>query len=400
MSAAWPTVALGELLSPALREQKVDPSGEYPLLGVRLDGQGPFHRETVLGTQTSASRLYEARAGDFIYSRLFAWRGAFGLIEPELDGHFVSNEFPTFVPKGGRLDPKYLRYWFRLPDVLRRVEADCSGSTPLTRNRYKEHFFFALKIPLPPLNKQRRIVARIEELAAKVEKAKRARIESARETGALKDSYLRLLFEKLRRSPNLEVGELCDVRGGIQKSPDRAPGANPVRYVTVAHVQRDRLDITDERYFEVVPEELERWRLKSGDVLIIEGNGSADQIGRACLFRGEIQDCVHQNHVIRLRPDARKLDPEYLNVFLNSPAGRDEVQALSRTTSGLRTLSVGRIRSIKLPVPSFPEQRRFVEQARAHGATINQSRVLQSETAAELNAMLPAILDKAFNGEL
>ena len=78
MRATWPSVALGEVLAPVVRGEQVDPSSEYRLLGVRLDGQGPFHRETVLGTQTSAARLYKVKTGDFIYSRLFAWRGAFG----------------------------------------------------------------------------------------------------------------------------------------------------------------------------------------------------------------------------------------------------------------------------------------------------------------------------------
>jgi hypothetical protein len=77
----------------------------------------------------------------------------------------------------------------------------------------------------------------------------------------------------------------------------------PVRYLTLAHVQRDRILTDNPRFFEVTPEEFERWRLLPGDLLIIEGNGSAEQIGRTALFRGEIDNCVHQDHVIRIRPD-------------------------------------------------------------------------------------------------
>jgi len=140
--------------------------------------------------------------------------------------------------------------------------------------------------------------------------------------------------------------------------------------------------------------------LLAGDVLIIEGNGSADPIGGTALFRGEIENCVHQNHVIRIRPNQQNVLPEFLNTFLNSPAGQDAVQGQSRTSSGLRTLSVGRIKAIAVPVAPLAEQRRIVAELDALQAEVDALKRLQAETAAELDALLPAILDRAFKGEL
>jgi len=157
------------------------------------------------------------------------------------------------------------------------------------------------------------------------------------------------------------IDDISDVAGGIQKGPHREASANPVRYLTVAHVQRNRLLLDDPRYFEVTRVELERWRLHKGDVLIIEGNGSADQIGRTALFRGEIADCVHQNHVIRVRPYPDKVSGEYLNSLMNSPVGQAAVQLQSSTSSGLRTLSVGKIREMFFPLPPLPEQRKIAD---------------------------------------
>src|SRR5438445_5708239 len=178
----WPTVRLGEVLTRTERSELIDASKEYRLLGIRLDGQGPFLRETVIGTQTSATKLFRVADGDFIYSRLFACRGAFGVISKDLDGCFVSSEFPTFVPMPGKVDVEFLKYWFRLPSVIATVDGDCSGSTPLTRNRFKENFFLALQIPLPPLAEQRRVVARIEELDAQIHDARRLRDAATEET--------------------------------------------------------------------------------------------------------------------------------------------------------------------------------------------------------------------------
>src|SRR6266851_633499 len=140
MSNNWPKVRLDEVLEKVTREEAPEAIKEYRLLGIRLDGQGPFLREVVSGTQTSATKLFRVAEGDFIYSRLFAWRGAFGVISPELDGCYVSGEFPTFLPANGQVDLRFLRYWFRLRSTLSKVEEDCTGSTPLTRNRFKEQF--------------------------------------------------------------------------------------------------------------------------------------------------------------------------------------------------------------------------------------------------------------------
>jgi type I restriction enzyme S subunit len=181
----WKPTKLADVLTPVSRPEKLDPTTEYRLLGVRLDGAGPFLRETKLGSQTPASTLSRVEAGDFIYSRLFAWRGAFGIISEDLDGCHVSGEFPTFTANPGKLDPKFLRYWFRRPTTLETVLADCTGSTPLTRNRFKEEFFLALEIPLPPVTEQRRIVARIEQLAAQIEEARRLRHQATEETETL-----------------------------------------------------------------------------------------------------------------------------------------------------------------------------------------------------------------------
>jgi type I restriction enzyme S subunit len=396
MSAAWTTVPLGEVIEHRKEFIIIDDLQTYRRPRVQLHAQGIVLRDAVLGAQIKTKKQQVAREGEFLVAEIDAKVGGFGIVPADLHGSIVSSHYFLYGHRTSQLDNRYLGWFVKTREFRQQIEAQ--GSTNYAAIRPDD--VLGYKIPLPPLDRQKRIVARIEGLAASVAEAQRMRLQSSQETHALKNGYLRHLFSKLAKTASIEIGQLCDVRGGIQKSPDRAPGANPVRYITVAHVQRDRLDVTDKRYFEVSADELERWKLKSGDVLIIEGNGSADQIGRACLFRGEIHNCVHQNHVIRLRPNTEIMIPEYLNFFLNSPAGRDEVQSLSRTTSGLRTLSVGRIRSIKMPTPSVMEQRRFLEKASAQVASMEGIQALQAETSAELNAMIPAILDKAFKGDL
>ena len=124
------------------------------------------------------------------------------------------------------------------------------------------------------------------------------------------------------------LADLADIQGGIQKQPKRAPRNNSFPFLRVANVTAKGLDLSDVHAIELFGDELPRLRLRRGDLLVVEGNGSASQIGRAAVWDGSIADCVHQNHLIRVR--AREgLLPRYLGLLWNSPAVREELTSVS-----------------------------------------------------------------------
>ena len=397
MSPVWPTVQLGEILAPVVREHQVDPSHKYPLLGVRLDGHGPFHRETVLGTQTSAARLYEVKTGDFIYSRLFAWRGAFGLIEPEFDGYFVSNEFPTFAARNGRVDPKYLRYWFRLPDVLRRVEGDCEGSTPLTRNRYKEQYFCALQIPLPSLDEQRRIVSRVEELATRVEEARSCRRDvTAKAKRLWQKCASELILAHSKNSPQRTLEQLVQLRGGgtpSKSEPRFWHGRIP--WITPKDMKRRELSDSIDHISEEATKESPAKLIEPGAVLVVvRGMILAHTFPVAVL--GAPAAINQDMKAFVPGPD---VDSEYLCSTLWA-FNNDVLELVDRSSHDTRKLRTEKLMAFSIPVPPLEEQRCILAELDAVQAKLNAVKSLQEETTAELDAMLPAILDKAFKGEL
>lgn len=396
MSRPLRVAPLGEVITPVARSETPLPGQVYRQIGVKLWGEGAYEREPMDGARTKYAYLFRAEAGDIIVNKIWARNGSVAVVGEELAGCYGSGEFPMFAPKPDRLDPRWMHWLTKTPGFWAQCDEKSQGTSG--KNRIRPERFLEIEVPLPELSEQRRVVARIEELTGRLEKARSLRERAAEETEALIAARAYSVFARFAtREP---IDSVAEVRSGIQKGPHRLAGANPVRYLTVAHVQRNQIRTDQPRFFEVTPAELERWRLLPGDVLVIEGNGSSEQIGRTALFQGEIPDCVHQNHVIRIRPWQERLIPEFLNAFLNSPAGQEAVRRQSRTTSGLRSLSVGRIKGIPVPLPQLAEQRSALVELREWEAEAETLRHLQSAASAALDALPPAILDRAFRGEL
>jgi type I restriction enzyme, S subunit len=385
-------VKLGEVLRPVSRAETVDAAKEYRLVGVRLDGQGPFPREIVSGSKTSAKTLYRIAFGDFIYSRLFACRGAFGVIESELDGCFVSGEFPTFLPVEQRLNSHFLRYWFRLPETLDRVNEDCSGSTPLTRNRFKEQFFMQLEIPLPPLGEQRRIVARIDELSAKIAEARSLRQQASEEAKALFEHSRSEIFEHSSASDHVRLQDIAVLeRGKFSYRPRNDPrffgGVHP--WIQIAEIEGAGKFIR--KYTETLNEEglAISKKFPKGTVLI----SIAATIGATGILDF---DCCVPDSIVGVTP-RKDTDSEFLYHFLGYARGHLERIA---PQSAQKNINLQILSPLLAPKLSLVEQRRIVGYLDGLQAKLDVLKHLQAQTAAELDALLPSVLDKAFGGGL
>lgn len=393
----WERVPLGDLLVsvPASRREAVDPDKKYRLLGVRLNNEGAFLRETKKGSESSAPSLYRVESGDFIYSRLFAWRGAFGLIPPELDGCYVSNEFPLFRAKDDRLDLEWLDYWFHLQDVIRTVEADCTGSTPLTRNRYKETFFLALEIPLPPLPEQQRIVARVKGLVDKVEEARRLREESA--------DLQTLLGQQWRSEQFAHFGtvQLADIVGeaGFQNgySPTRSETGSLLG-LSLSGIRDGKIDPSHAKPI-VADRDCTPYLMQRGDVFVVRGSGSKDLVGQAAIYHSD-EAVVFPDLMIRIRLDQAEIDPNYFVEYWNSRLNRDWLKENAKTTSGIWKVSQKQLRYAPIPLPKLDEQAEVVERLKRMRHVLDALYSETSITQYELQALPSAILAQAFAGAL
>ncbi|MEW8356125.1 MAG: restriction endonuclease subunit S [Candidatus Thiodiazotropha sp.] len=151
------------------------------------------------------------------------------------------------------------------------------------------------------------------------------------------------------------LGQMGEVIGGLTKNKKREQFELQLPYLRVANVYANELRLDDITMIGVQESELERLLLEKGDLLVVEGNGSPEQIGRLAIWDGSIDPCVHQNHLIKVRLQ-EKASGNYLMYWLSSLGGRDAILKVASSTSGLYTLSISKVSGLPIPLPPIEEQ--------------------------------------------
>jgi type I restriction enzyme S subunit len=190
-----------------------------------------------------------------------------------------------------------------------------------------------------------------------------------------------------------------DISGGITKNSRRATLPRVVPYLRVANVYANRLDLREVDKIGVTDAEYDRTLLSQDDILFVEGNGSVDQIGRTAIWNGNIHPCVHQNHLIKCRLVVREMAKFILYWFL-SPLGRSAIVREASSTSGLYTLSIRKVGSLEIPVPSLAEQKRAVDKIESRLSVLDYLDKVVDQGLEQAEVLRQSILKKAFEGRL
>lgn len=398
MTGTWAKVRLEEVLRHRKQFITIDDLANYRRPRVQLHAQGIVVRDEVPGSLIKTKQQQVCGAGEFLVAEIDAKVGGFGVVPESLDGSIVSSHYFLFVVDSTKLNQRFLDWFIRTRWFLEQVEAQ--GSTNYAAIRPTD--VLGYEIPLPPLSEQRRIVERIEALAAEIETARRLRAEAVEEAEAVYQATLGRVFDTAsQRSGTAHLSALLTdaCYGSSEKcSTDRVPNAYPV--LRIPNVAVEQINLQDLKYACVSPGELARLSLSEGDVLVVRTNGSLDLVGRSAVVPKLQETCLFASYMIRLRFDRARIAPDFAQRMLRHLRVAGVLVDFARTTAGQFNVSLGRLRSAVIPAPSISEQRRIVTELDALQAEVDKLKALQAETTAELDALLPSILDRAFKGEL
>jgi len=344
------------------------------------DAAKPYNRTT-----RNVPPKYVVQPGNLLVS-WSATLGVFTWNQPEPG--LVNQHIFKVVPDGSRITPSYLRHM--LAGALANMERHLHGATMKHVNRGE---FLSTRIPLPPVEEQRRIAAILDQADAL--RAKRRQALDHLDT--LTQSIFLDSFGGRPPAESRRLGELAHVTSGLTKGRKlNGQVTRIVPYLAVANVQAGRLDLRTVKEIEATAAEIDRIALKRGDLLLTEG-GDPDKLGRGTLWREELPLALHQNHIfrVRLRDDSWVL-PEYLSAFVASREARSYFLRSAKQTTGIASINTSQLRGLGVPIPSMASQQRFVEALRASEA-LTKTVAVQARTDAELFGSLQA---RAFAGSL
>lgn len=358
----------------------------------------------------------------------------------------VNQDLKAIIPNN-QVDVRFLKYFFEGHNqgVLRQCSKDGTTVASINTDKLKN-----LEVPIPPKNKQKKIVQKIESLFSKLDAGQedlqttqtqleryRKSVLKAAVEGKLTEEwrernnqqiesaekYLRgILGERSDKAdkppdkfekPNLDtlpelprnwtwstIDQLGKVMGGLTKNKDkRADYPIEVPYLRVANVYENELRLDKIKKINVKESELERVLLKDGDLLVVEGNGSEKQIGRVAIWDGSIDPCAHQNHLHKVRLVKKEMNL-FVLFWLLSARAREHILRTAKTTSGLYTLSMTSLRQIPVPLPPKKEIKEIEKKTEQKLSVRKQVGQVSKEECTRVSNLRQSILKKAFEGRL
>ncbi|BAD57609.1 restriction endonuclease subunit S [Nocardia farcinica] len=391
----WPLVPLGDILAQDGQTERIANTESEKFLTIRLYGKGLVERSIGSGKTPKPFVGYRVKPGQFVYSRIDARNGAYGVVPDELDGAVCSKDFPKFDVDQQRADENYLLRLVQTRDFYRKVQDLSFGAT--NRQRVKEEEFLRLRIPLPPIEEQRRIAAILDHADAL--RAKR------REALARLDELTQSIFIDMfgdpvaneRNWPFGTVGDFVDrFEGGknIVGSGDSTDGYRVLKVsaVTSLSYRESESKPLPEGYVPPSNHIVQR-----GDLLFSRANTS-ELVGATALVTETDGRTALPDKLWRFKWKNRTAAvPGYVAALFQRPSFRQTISDRATGSSGsMKNISQSKVLSIPLGIPPVELQEKF-ESVRVEVDSMKNSNRI---ALAELDALFASLQSRAFRGEL
>ena len=372
--------------------------GTIPWATVKDMGAATLERTiefiTEAGVAASATRVIPAG------TVLLATRMAVGAVTWTACDTAINQDLKALVPSPS-LDGRFLFQFL----LARQAKLEAAGSGTTVKGIGVD-FVRSLPILLPPLPEQRAIAAVLDSIDEAIERTE----EVIAATERLRDALLHELLTRglpghhtaWRDVPGLgaipacweavRLGDVAEVQTGRAVNRNTSQnGRMDVPYLSVANVKDGYVDLHVVKRMRVSQEEIERYAVRAGDVLFTEG-GDADKLGRGTVWRGELDPCLHQNHVFVVRPHRDTLLPNFLSAFATSHTGRRYFLGAAKQTTNLASINSTQLKGMRMPLPTLREQQAIVGTLDSVDAAIEGAReeraALQSSKASTADALL------------
>lgn len=303
--------------------------------------------------------------------------GRVGFVEADMPGHAFSNFLHLLRPDPEQINPRFLGWvLYRINQTGRIIRLE-QQTTQMRNLNFRD--YLTMPLPVPPPHEQAAIAHILDAVDTALERT-RAAVERARD---LDHSLLHELLEKglepkragIQKHPPhwtiRRVDEVADVGSGVTLGKD-VSGFKSVElpYLRVANVQDGHLDLSTVKTIRVRVDEVESYRLEVGDVLMTEG-GDIDKLGRGTIWEGQIPNCLHQNHIFRIRPIGKLLDPAFYALVVESDVAKRYFNRVAKRTTNLASTNKTQVRAFRFPVPpTLDEQRQIAAVMKASKATL------------------------------
>lgn len=332
----------------------------------------------------------------------------------------MNQDMKAVVPRAG-IDPRWIAWGLRAfeRDLLRDTRKAGTTVASIEMPRW-----YGFKLPVPPLEEQRRIVAILEDQLSRLDAADSYLAAASRRLAALQDRLIRRAVTGADFGAGVatelpavgtddgllpplpadwewaRLGDVADVAGGVTKDAKKQndPSFVEVPYLRVANVQRGHLNLDTVTTIRVPPARAEALRLRRGDVLLNEG-GDRDKLARGWVWDGQIDDCIHQNHVFRARITDARLTPEFLSFTANSFGG-PWAERNGKQSVNLASISLRVIRQMPVIVPARGEAEAAVSRLTKQLAGTARLRAGIDVARARCTALRRSLLAAAFSGRL
>lgn len=395
MKVAWNHVPLGEI-APA-RSLPL-PSAETTAWNLSLEdieantGRILNKQECRISDLGSSKCAFDAR--HVLYSKLRPYLNK--VVLPDAPGVGTSELIPL-QPDANRLDREFLAFYLRSHGFLDFANANTRGAN-LPRIAMAE--LWAHKVPVPSrLEEQRRIVARVKACMERVEEIEKLRKEATLEAKSVEYACFHDALLDGISQRRWKIGVLGDVTttfryGTSAKAHSQADGVPVLR---MGNIQRGYLDFSDLKYIQLPSSEIDRYRLKCGDVLINRTN-SLELVGKAATFTNPEGTWIYASYLVRADIDRTLASPEFVTAVINSRIGRDFVLRTARRAIGMVNLNAKEMAKFPLPLPTLKEQAEITELLDRARPLAEELRSTMAEP--ELQFIRQSVLQKAFAGEL